>query len=90
MPFAIKVELKPFDLATSENNIRYYSQTIEVLDQSVGLSRIVILTNGKDLDEVDVSSTLIEAEKKLQELINNKKYKNVLSLSIVEFPEASS
>lgn len=87
MPFAIKLELKPFDLTTELNSVRYYCQTLETLNDGVGLTEMVILTDGKDPEEVDVSSTLVEAEKKLERLTANKKYKNILSLKIVEFPE---
>lgn len=88
MPFAIKLEItKNYYDNQPENLIRYYSQTIETLVNGVGLDQMILLTDGEDPEEVDLSSTLIEAEKKLKELTGNKKYKNILSLKIVEYPE---
>ena len=87
MPFAIKLEITKNNNQPSENLVRYYSQTIETLVDGAGLDQMVLLTNGEDPEEVDLSSTLIEAEKKLEELTINKKYKNIVSLKIVEFPE---
>jgi hypothetical protein len=87
MPFAIKLELTKNNNQPSENLVRYYSQTIETLVDGAGLDQMVLLTNGEYPEEVDLSSTLVEAEKKLEELTINKKYKNIVSLKIVEFPE---
>jgi hypothetical protein len=86
MPFAIKVQFGHNATKNSEG-VRYYSQTIETLTENSGLDEIVILTTGEDPNEVDISSTLVEAEKKLEQLTINKKYKNVSSIKVVEFPE---
>jgi hypothetical protein len=89
MPFAIKVQLGHNATKNSEG-VRYYSQTIETLTENSGLDEIVILTTGEDPNEVDISSTLVEAEEKLEQLTINKKYKNILYLKIVEFPESTN
>ena len=86
MPFAIKVQFGHNATKNSEG-VRYYSQTIETLTENSGLDEIVILTTGEDPNEVDISSTLVEAEEKLEQLTINKKYKNVSSIKVVEFPE---
>jgi hypothetical protein len=86
MPFAIKVQFGN-DATKDSTRLRYYSQTIEILTENSGLDEIVILTTGEDPNEVDISSTLVEAEKKLEQLTINKKYKNVSSIKVVEFPE---
>jgi hypothetical protein len=89
MPFAIKIQLES-DATKDSGGVRYYSQTIETLVQDAGLNKIVILTTGEDPEEVDISSTLIEAEEKLEKLTINKRYKNVSSIKIVEFPELTN
>lgn len=79
MAFAIKIT------DVQSGVYRYYSQTIIRL-KGDSFSDIVLLTDGEDLDEVDVSKTLVEAEKKIDEV---KKHflQGILKAKIIEFPE---
>lgn len=61
MGFAIKI--------TKENETRYFSQVVESLS-GLGFNKMVLLADGSDPDEVDISRTLVQAEKKL-ELVND-------------------
>lgn len=76
MAFAIKI--------SSVDQVMYYSQTITTIggDQ---FSDIILLTNGKDPEEVDVSRTLIQAEEKLE--VVQQHISGKLVAKIVEFPE---
>lgn len=78
MPFAIRYK-------DPKLGIRYYSQTIESLHSTEGIKEIVLLTDGRDPDEVDVSRTLVEAENKLYSIVL--RYPEALHLKVVEFPE---
>lgn len=79
MAFAIKIT------NIQEGIVRYYSQTIMTIKGDTFLD-IVLLTDGKDYDEVNVSKTLLEAEKKIDEI---KKHflQGILKAKIIEFPE---
>jgi hypothetical protein len=93
MPFAIKFIQKTIDeygLKTLTDT-RYYSQTIEKLLPN-GFEKLILLCDGKDPDEVDVSDTLIDAEKKASQIlpmISNRirPGKPFVSVKIVEYPE---
>jgi hypothetical protein len=80
MAFAIKIT------DTQEGIFKYYSQTITTLKGDI-FSEIILLTDGVDSDEVDISKTLIEAEKKI-DMIKKHFLQGVLKAKIVEFPEA--
>jgi hypothetical protein len=80
MAFAIKIT------DTQEGTYKYYSQTITRLKGDI-FSEIILLTDGVDSDEVDISKTLIEAEKKI-DMIKKHFLQGVLKAKIVEFPEA--
>lgn len=82
MPFAIK-----FISQTDSNKpiVRYYSQTIETLTNK-GIDQLILVTDGSDPVEVDISKTLIEAEFKLGKIMN-KIPAQLLKLKVVEFPE---
>jgi len=76
MPFAIKL--------THRSTVKYYSQTITTMDQD-DFTEIILLTDGKDAEEVDVSRTLVQAEKKLEQII--KYVPDKVEAKIIEFPE---
>jgi len=76
MAFAIKI--------TANNETMYYSQTIVTIGGD-RFSDLILLTNGKDPEEVDVSRTLIQAEEKLETVQQH--ISGRLVAKIVEFPE---
>lgn len=76
MAFAIKV--------TDHDTVRYYSQTIITLNDGF-FSDLILLTDGVDQDEVDISRTLIQAEEKLEKV--KAQLASSLKAKVVEFPE---
>jgi hypothetical protein len=76
MAFAIKV--------TEQNKVRYYSQTIITLNDGY-FNDLILLTEGVDQEEVDISRTLIQAEEKLEKI--KVQLAPTLKAKIVEFPE---
>lgn len=76
MAFAIKV--------TSQDRVRYYSQTIITINDGY-FNDLILLTEGVDQEEVDISRTLIQAEEKLEKI--KLQLAPTLKAKIVEFPE---
>lgn len=78
MAFAIKV--------TQKDKVRYYSQTIITLNDGF-FSDLILLTDGVEKDEVDISRTLVQAEKKLERI--QAQLASTLKAKVVEFPEVT-
>lgn len=93
MSFAIKLisnKIDEYGVKTIFKE-KYYSQTIERL-LATDFEKLILLCDGEDPDEIDLSFTLLEAETKLEEikpLINTrvKPGKPFVSAKIVEYPE---
>ena len=90
MGFAIKIiipkKIAIFGQCSEENNVRYFSQSIESVTNK-GLKNLILLCDGNDPGEVNVSDTLIEAEEKLNVLRKQVKYS---VFKIIEYPECDT
>lgn len=89
MPFAIKV-IKEHDEGLSKNKTteRYYSQTLETLGRN-GFEKLVLLTDGSEPDEIDISRSLEEAEVKAT-LIKSSIRSKFVYTKVVEYPTPKS
>jgi len=89
MNFAIKIiapkKVHIFRQYSEATVTRYYAQTIETITNK-GINRLIILCDGSDPEEVDLSETLIEAEEKIKELRLEVKY---YVFKIIEYPEGA-
>lgn len=86
MAFALKLT-RYYESIAFKDEVKYFSQSIDVLNKR-DFSTLILLTDGSDPDEVDVSITLKEAKEKRIFLMKHIKTKNI-SVEIVEFPEVT-
>jgi hypothetical protein len=79
------INLKKYGIEAYNTN-KYFCQKLDVFTKK-GIESTIVITDGKNLDEIDLSSTLVEAEKKVQLL---KKINKHYVFKIIEYPEGDT